>query len=344
SLRRATGIRVAPPATAPAPWPALLVLLGRSDQPAPAQTEAWLEASTAVIGANQHLVAALIRQALVDELLSAAARSAEENRPSSESARAGTAGPQSELLATLSHELRSPLAVISASVSTLQRHGRRLPLSERHSLLSAMEEASERLIQLCDRFLELSELEAGLLRLEPTAVDPLSVVQEALLAAEQRLPPEQVGTFVFRVLLLDAQGRPAESIPPVLADRRRLREILDHLLENAIRFSPAGGEISVILRPQPEPASGAGTVQPAPAIEICVSDQGRGIPPEQLPQIFQRFYRGDTGLARPGGGLGLGLTLCKYLVELQGGQIWAESEPAQGSRFHVLLPALTPVT
>nr|BBH92355.1 hypothetical protein KTA_05540 [Thermogemmatispora argillosa] len=339
-----TGRRATAQAAAAASWPVLLALLGRSGRPAPAEAEAWLEASTAVIGANQHLVAALIRQALAAELLSGRLPPETDGRSSRESARGGTVGPQSELLATLSHELRSPLAVISASVSTLQRHGRRLPLSERRSLLAAMEEASERLIQLCDRFLELSELEAGLLRLEPTGVDPLSVVHEALLAAEQRLPAEQMGIFSFRVVLLDAHGRPAERVPPVLADRRRLREILDHLLENAIRFSPEGGEISVILRPQPQPAPTAGMAPPAPAVEICVSDQGRGISPEQLPQIFQRFYRGDTGLARQGGGLGLGLTLCKYLVELQGGQIWAESEPEQGSRFHLLLPALTLLT
>ncbi|GER84024.1 hypothetical protein KTAU_26610 [Thermogemmatispora aurantia] len=313
--------------------PALLALLGRASQSA--LFDGWLRESTALIAANQHLLTALVRQALLAELLTGAGQASP--TPTS---RTTPAGPQSELLATLSHELRSPLAIISASVSTLLRHERRLPLAERRLLLETVQEAGDRLIQLCDRFLELSELEAGLLRLEPTAVDPLSVVHEALLAAAQRLAPEQKEIFAFQVVPLDASGVPTESIPSVLADRRRLREILDHLLENAIRFSPAGGEIRVVLRPQP--ASAAGTSQLAPAVEICISDQGRGIPPEQLPQIFQRFYRGDTGLARQVDGLGLGLTLCKYLVELQGGQIWAESEPEQGSTFHLLLPAITP--
>jgi signal transduction histidine kinase len=313
--------------------PALLALLGRASQSA--LFDGWLRESTALIAANQHLLTALVRQALLAELLTGAGQASP--TPTSQTT---PAGPQSELLATLSHELRSPLAIISASVSTLLRHERRLPLAERRLLLETVQEAGDRLIQLCDRFLELSELEAGLLRLEPTAVDPLSVVHEALLAAAQRLAPEQKEIFAFQVVPLDASGVPTESIPSVLADRRRLREILDHLLENAIRFSPAGGEIRVALRPQP--ASAAGTSQLAPAVEICISDQGRGIPPEQLPQIFQRFYRGDTGLARQVGGLGLGLTLCKYLVELQGGQIWAESEPEQGSTFHLLLPAITP--
>lgn len=318
--------------------PALVVLLGHASQPA--SLADWLAKSTAIVAANQPLLAALLRQALLTELLAGAGTGAGLGPPASASLAAPT-GPHSELLATLSHELRSPLAVIRTSVSTLLRHERRLPLAERRLLLESVQEAGERLIQLCDRFLELSELEAGLLHLEPTAVDPLSVVQEALLAAEQRLPPEQADAFAFQVVQLDASGSPTEGVPPVLADRRRLREILDHLLENAVRFSPAGGEIRVILRPQAIPAPATGVAQPAPAVEICVSDQGRGIPPEQLPQIFQRFYRGDSGLARQTSGLGLGLTLCRYLVELQGGQIWAESEPEQGSTFHLLLPALT---
>ncbi|WP_052889591.1 sensor histidine kinase [Thermogemmatispora carboxidivorans] len=314
--------------------PALVVLLGRGGQPA--SLADWLAESTAIVTTNQQLLAALLRQALLTELLAGAG--AGQGPPASASL-ATPIGPQSELLATLSHELRSPLAVIRAAVSTLLRHERRLPLAERRLLLESAQTAGEHLIQLCDRFLELSELEAGLLHLEPTAVDPLSVVHEALLAAEQRLPPEQANAFSFQVMPLDASGSPTEGVPLVLADRRRLREILDHLLENAVRFSPEGGEIRVILRPQAIPATGE--AQPAPAVEICVSDQGRGIPPEQLPQIFQRFYRGDSGLARQTGGLGLGLALCRYLAELQGGQIWAESESGQGSTFHLLLPALT---
>ncbi|WP_376796400.1 sensor histidine kinase [Thermogemmatispora sp.] len=318
----------------------LLILLGREGRPQPLAR--WQEQSGRAIEANQSLLAALIRQALLSELLAGRTLSLP---PASTSegmrGQGAPAGPQGELLATLSHELRSPLAIISASASTLLRHERRLPLTERRQLLEAILEAGERLTLLCNRFLELSELEAGLLHLEPSAVDPASVAREAVLAAEQGLAAEQASLFSFQVVLQDASGAPASGVPPVLADRRRLREVLDHLLENAIRFSPQGGEIRLTLRPRiiPPPTDGAAE-QPAPAVEICVSDQGRGMPPEQLSQIFERFYRGSTGLAREAGGLGLGLTLCKYLVELQGGQIWAESEPGQGSRLYLWLPAL----
>jgi signal transduction histidine kinase len=157
----------------------------------------------------------------------------------------------------------------------------------------------------------------------------------------------------------------------ILADPRRLREVLDYLLENAISYSPQGGAIDVVMYPLPPPspqnyqpdqvkrearspqgtgAAGVEQTDGPPAaydpqeqesphmLEICVCDYGMGIPSNHLEQIFERFHRVDTRLTREVNGLGLGLTICKYLVELHGGLIWAESCPAGGSAFHLRLP------
>jgi signal transduction histidine kinase len=260
-------------------------------------------------------------------------------------------GPPAELLATLSHELRSPLAVITTAVSTLLRYPRRLSLEERRLFLQSIQEASAQLGRAVERFLELAELEMGLLRLECAPVDPVSVAREALLAAEEAAARQRPGAFRFALELRDGAGRAAHAVPAVLADQRRLREILDHLLENALLFSPNGGRISLRLRP----ISGAqlavagalksrqqeALLPPAPPttfVEMRVSDEGQGIPTEQLTRVFERFYRVDTSLTRTANGLGLGLTICKYLVELQGGHIWATRRPRGGSALHVALP------
>jgi signal transduction histidine kinase len=139
----------------------------------------------------------------------------------------------------------------------------------------------------------------------------------------------------------DELGNQTQEIPSVKGDVRCLRKVLEHLLENAIRFSPEGGRIDVIARPAPQeqPAAIQDESLNMPSfIELCVCDFGVGIPHEHLERIFERFYRVDTELTREVNGLGLGLTACKYLIALHHGRIWAESCPAGGSAFHVWLP------
>ena len=121
-----------------------------------------------------------------------------------------------------------------------------------------------------------------------------------------------------------------------MADALCLSTILDQLLDNAIRFSPEGGCIEVVIRPVGE-ALLSDTSKGG--VELCVRDHGRGIPQEALAHLFEPFYRADTHLAREVNGLGLGLALCKALVEVHHGRIWAESRPAGGSAFHIWLPA-----
>lgn len=270
---------------------------------------------------------------------------------------------KAELLATVSHELRSPLASIKGYAATLLRHERRISREERHEFLLAINEASDRLEVVIDRLLEMSQLETGTITIERSPVNLTHLVREAIIAIEQRLAdpehqsdPARSGIhFTFTLHMEDSHGIPTSHEPVIQADRLRLREVLDNLLENAINYSPDGGAIDVVIRPiftsnngpfasikhdggghNAKHTHAAQRVQPM--IEVCIHDHGIGIPSEQLQVIFDRFHRVDTRLTREVNGLGLGLAICKRVVELHDGMIWAESEFGKGSIFHIWLP------
>lgn len=267
----------------------------------------------------------------------------------------------SELLATVSHELRSPLTAIKGYAATLLRHASRLSPHERSQFLLAIGEASDRLDQLIGRLLELAQLENGSITFTPVPVDPARLIAEALLSAQQgaaRLAPLR---FTFQLSLQTVQGEEAESVPLIQADPRLLREVLDNLLENAVKYSPQGGVIKVLLRPTTderivsslpcspnEPgesvpsrdtlAASSEHDQPAALLEICVCDQGIGMAAEHLKHVFECFYQVDRSLTREVNGVGLGLSLCKRIVDLHHGRIWVESRPGEGSTFHLVVP------
>jgi signal transduction histidine kinase len=258
---------------------------------------------------------------------------------------------KAELLATVSHELRSPLASIKGYTSTLLRHGRRISSEERREFVLAIAEASNRLETSINRLLEMSELEMGAIRIERSPINVAHLAREAMTAVEQRVAARPQNMFSFNLRLVDVPGSSEPGEYVVMADQRRLREVLDHLLENALNFSPQGGAIDVIVRfrllqaNHVGEASGADAAReqadvqaPVHVLEICVCDNGLGIPSEHLDRIFERFHRLDNGLTRVVNGLGLGLPICKRIIELHQGSIWAESCPAGGSAFHLLLP------
>jgi signal transduction histidine kinase len=297
---------------------------------------------------------------------------------------------KAELLATVSHELRSPLASVKGYAATLLRHERRISREERHEFLLAIAQASDRLEAVIERLLEISQLETGAITIERSSVDLAYLVREAITSIERRLEvpgpearAETVGvgversgvgelasapttptptvegqnrsTFTFR--LQDRYGMPTRDELIIQADRNRLREVLDNLLENAIKYSPQGGTIEIVVRPllassqasRSRTAAGKSDhdrkmgIHPSvprsrQMVEICVRDNGIGIPAAHLERIFDRFHRVDTRLTREVNGIGLGLAICKRIVELHGGMIWAESEIGTGSTFHVWLP------
>ena len=258
---------------------------------------------------------------------------------------------KAELLGTVSHELRSPLASIKGYAATLLRHERRLAREERHQFLLAINEASDRLEVIIERLLEVSQLETGQVALQRSPVDVAHLAGEAIAAIEERVEARLSGRFVFHLQRENADGIPSSSVPLILADPRRLREVLDNLLENAINYSPDGGLVNVTIRPvvQVHPARQEGNgshtreeegqAKARHMLEVCVTDHGLGIPVAHLERIFDRFHRVDTRLIRETSGLGLGLTICKRIVELHDGIIWAENRPGgRGSAFYVRLP------
>lgn len=250
-----------------------------------------------------------------------------------------------ELLGTLSHELRTPLAAIRGYTATLLRYADRIVAEDRHRFLTAIEATSERLSITLERIMELWQLEAGtaLMRQEPVAIT--SVAHEAIAAADwyarRRTPP-----VTLRLRSLLPAATPERPGPLVRGDARRLRTVLDQLLENAVKFSPAGGEIDISLQaagPAPRRErgqNGARAGSAAPRLEITVRDHGIGIPGDELARIFEGFHRVDTRPTRAGEGLGIGLTLCKHIVEQHHGDLWAESQVGNGSSFHLTLPMI----
>jgi signal transduction histidine kinase len=261
---------------------------------------------------------------------------------------------KAELLGTVSHELRSPLASIKGYAATLLRHERRISREERHQFLLAINEASDQLEVIIERLLEMSQLETGEVTIQRSVVDPVHLTTEAIAAIEERISEQLPGRFTFTLSLEHADGTPATGVPLILADQRRLREVLDNLLENAVKYSPGGGVIKVILRPVTHMHTTQGGLPsvdhndapgqqlihiPQNMLEILICDTGIGIPVEHLERIFDRFHRVDTRLTREVNGLGLGLAICKRIVELHNGLIWAENRSnGKGSVFHVRLP------
>lgn len=275
---------------------------------------------------------------------------------------------KAELLGTVSHELRSPLTAIKGYAATLLRHERRLPREERREFLEAIGEASDRLEVIINRLLEMSQLETGSIVPHCAPVDAAQVAREAIAVAEQRVYTNEPSIYRF-VLRLPDEGTQGGQHAPLLveADPRLLRDVLDNLLENAIKYSPEGGSIEVTIgmrrtdgsdsapaatdalvvaeqAGEARQAGAAGEVEHAAAVsspdmlEIVVRDTGVGIPAEHLGRVFERFHRVDMRLTREVDGLGLGLAMCKRIAELHGGAIWAESAPGEGSAFHLLLP------
>ncbi len=237
---------------------------------------------------------------------------------------------ESEMLATLSHELRGPLASVQGYAATLLKHGDTISFDERQEFLIAITDASRQLETVIDRLFEIAQLEAGMLVLESTNIDLVALMQQAIIQTEVRLQQSLFAhpPFTFSQHLEDNEHGQTQKEQHIQGDARRLKEVIDHLLENAVLYSPRGGNIELGIRQQKH----------LHMVEIWIHDYGIGIPSDLLHRIFGRFHRVDMRLTRETAGLGLGLTICKRIIELHNGVIWAESASDKGSMFHVLLP------
>jgi signal transduction histidine kinase len=223
---------------------------------------------------------------------------------------------KTELLGTVSHELRTPLAAIKGYATTLLQHDR-MRADLRREFLSIIDSESDRLEELISNLLDMSRLEAGVLKVDP-APARLGVVVENVVDRAQHLTAAHTVSFEWH------------DDPWVMADVPRVLQVLTNLLNNAIKYSPDGGDIYV-----------EGQVQRGMLV-LSVSDPGVGIPPRELDKIFDRFHRVDGDLAQRVSGTGLGLAICRGLVEAHGGRIWVESEPGSGSTFTFSLPTCDP--
>ncbi len=220
---------------------------------------------------------------------------------------------KSELLSNVSHELRSPLTSIKGIISSLLQKDIELDSETQEVLLGGVIEETDRLASLITNLLNMSRLEAGVWKPEKERCHIADIVHEAL--ERQR--------WVNKRHVFETDLEPC--LPEVHADYSQIRQVLVNLLENAAAHSEEGARIMVKGRAMDD------------EVVVSVSDQGVGIPQEDLGRIFDKFYRGSQKRGRPGG-TGLGLAICRAIVESHGGEIWAESELGRGSTFHFTLP------
>ncbi len=222
---------------------------------------------------------------------------------------------KTELLANVSHDLRTPLTSIKGYSTTILRHYEKLTDQEKRDFLKEIDLASDRLTELIENLLQLSKLEAGGFRMnkEPLSID--SLVANSVEDIQQKA---QGHRFTVKA---------PKSLPLVEADPRRIRQVIDNLLTNAVKYSPEGTEISVVCLVDDQ------------GLSVQVKDQGVGIAANEIEKIFERFYQADSGTSsHKAGGVGLGLAICKGIIDAHKGRIWAQSELGKGSVFTFTLP------
>ncbi len=220
-----------------------------------------------------------------------------------------------DFVANVSHEFRTPLTAIQGFSETLLGGAMNDP-QNRDRFLGIILEHARRLARLTDDLLMLSKMDADRLELELRRLPVEQLVGGCVETAQPRAVEKDLQLSVS----LD------KKLPDIAGDRRRLTEVLQNLLDNAIQYTPAGGQIMVSA----ERHDGE--------VVFTVSDTGIGIPQADQPRIFERFYRVDVARSREVGGTGLGLSIAKHLMEAHGGRLWVESEVGQGSQFHFSVP------
>jgi len=219
---------------------------------------------------------------------------------------------------SVSHDLRSPLRSIDGYATMILDYYARFSAAETKMYIESIDNAADRLAKLIDNFLDTSRMDAGLLILEKTRANIAGLIKEAIEEATLLARNHHIVTQIVK------------SLPRVYIDTKRIRQVLDNLIDNALKYSPAGTEIVISVKKNGQ------------ELVIGVADQGRGIPPDELTRIFERMYRIEQRLTSGASGIGLGLHVCRQLVEAHGGRIWAESTLGKGTTIQFTLPL--PVT
>jgi two-component system phosphate regulon sensor histidine kinase PhoR len=220
-----------------------------------------------------------------------------------------------DFVANVSHELRTPLSIFRGYLETLLDDPQQSP-GELRRILEVMERHSDRLHALVEDVLSLARLESPATKLDVSEISLPEFLREILHDWEKRFEARQ----------LKSQLNLSEDLPLLNADENRLQEVIYNLLDNAVKYSPSGGQISLHAALRGD------------RVRLSVADQGIGIPQADLPRIFERFYRADKARNRELGGTGLGLSIVKHIAQLHGGTVEAESQPGKGTTISVLFP------
>jgi chemotaxis family two-component system sensor kinase Cph1 len=221
---------------------------------------------------------------------------------------------RTELLANISHELRTPLTSIKGFTTMILEYDKKLSNKEKRNYLKTVDLSTDRLLELIDQLLDMSRLDAGVLTVDNKPANISKLVQDVVNEAQFRLPDHR--------LLLDLPG----DLPMLNIDARRTRQVLENLIDNAVKYSQANTEIKIAVQLDEN------------EVLISVADEGIGILPEELSMVFDRFFRSRRRQVRGKQGVGLGLPICKKLIETQGGKIWIESEDGKGTTCFFTLP------
>jgi PAS domain S-box-containing protein len=225
----------------------------------------------------------------------------------------GLEAAKSDFIATLSHELRTPMTAVLGAAKTLLRDDIALSPERRHQLLEMIGAQGTRLTQITEEVLLANRLDRGDLRIDSERVDLSQLVSHAVETMRHDAPES---------ISLSAANGAAEAI----GDRDRIEQVLVNLIDNAVKYSPDGGEVVV------------STVPAAASVRVEVADQGIGIAPAEQEAVFEKFYRGDPQHRAVPGGTGLGLYICRELVQRMGGTIGVRSRAGEGSTFWFDLP------
>ncbi|WP_129671834.1 sensor histidine kinase KdpD [Candidatus Chloroploca sp. Khr17] len=233
---------------------------------------------------------------------------------------------RSALLSSVSHDLRTPLAIITGALSSLTQDGDELDRDTRADLARTACDEAERLKRLLTNLLEMTRLESGAVHVRKEWQPLEEVVGVAVAQVADGDEPSGLlpGSRPFDITL------PAD-LPLVLLDGILIEQVLVNLLDNAVKHTPLGTPIRLAARFIPASAG-----QPQPAVEVSVTDRGPGLAPGDEQRVFDKFYRGGADSGR--GNVGLGLAICKGMVEAHGGRIWAENQPEGGAMFRFTIP------
>lgn len=233
----------------------------------------------------------------------------------------GASGQQTEMIASISQELRQPMSSIVGYTDLLLGESVGILGALQRKFIERIKASTERIGSLVEDLIQITTIEAGLAAMKPEAIDLNLIIDNAMAYTSSQMRERNIA---LRINI-------AKSLGPIYADREALQQVLIHLLQNAGAASPVEGEVT--LKVGTEKHEGRSFVL------IQVADTGGGIPSEDLPRVFSRLYRADNVLIQGVGDTGVGLSIAKALTEAQGGRIWVEPEMGVGSTFSVLLPA-----